>query len=444
MSHTSRVLKEIAASEEYGSLETAVEQGDYEAMFDNYMSILEGLKGGRETIEESIENLPVQNKGDRRDKFSHAFEVAIERILPVWSGLDRRLKSGLSRSYVMEGEVFGFGKKGDPLVRTPEGVIVVLKGSELEQGGRALFRVVQETEKLSFGKVFELNRQSFYFLITQEAHDRIQEALELIDDRLSVFQESENEGLPSELGDLLQELEEIRKLCSTLRARERDAVTARVVNYRKRLLFSIGTKIMFDFISRREEEDIDSFYQDGKEEKAKALSAVGLFRHYTYAVPKQKLLLGDEPEGYVEMLNKMNDEVDSMHSAMEFLEFKSAVDDVYPKAKRYLEKTDRLFSSLVGRANRVTEAVSKEDVVDPDKIRLAIERVFAEETLFSELRKAFQSSQEFFSLRGAFAELNRNLGDQESVATEAAFRSYLRHKILQAFGSEGSGKRQPT
>lgn len=111
MSHTSRVLKEIAASEEYGSLETAVEQGDYEAMFDNYMSILEGLKGGRETIEESIENLPVQNKGDRRDKFSHAFEVAIERILPVWSGLDRRLKSGLSRSYVMEGEVFGFGKR---------------------------------------------------------------------------------------------------------------------------------------------------------------------------------------------------------------------------------------------------------------------------------------------------------------------------------------------
>ena len=43
MSHTTRILKEIASSEEYQSLSSAVEQGDYEAMFVIYTVILERL-----------------------------------------------------------------------------------------------------------------------------------------------------------------------------------------------------------------------------------------------------------------------------------------------------------------------------------------------------------------------------------------------------------------
>ena len=151
------MLKEIAASEQYKALTTAAEQGDYDGMFDNYTSILKRLRGGRETIEEGIESLSVQNKSERRDQFSRAFNGAIGRILPVWYELDEGLKSELARSNVMESEVFGFGKKGDPLVRTPEGVIVVVKGSKLEVGDRVQFTVVQEADKLSFGKAFDLN-----------------------------------------------------------------------------------------------------------------------------------------------------------------------------------------------------------------------------------------------------------------------------------------------
>jgi len=436
------MLKEIAASEHYEALTTEVEQGDYDSMFDNYTSILKRLKGGRETIEEGIESLPVQNKDERRDQFSRAFKVAIKRILPVWYELDERLKSELARSNVMESEVFGFGKKGDPLVRTPEGVIVVVKGSKLEVGDRAQFTVVQETDKLSFGKAFELNRRSFYLLITQEAHDKIQESLKLIEDRLSSSPESSNEVSISELGELLQRLDEIRRLSSALRAKDRAATITRVVNYRKRLLLGVSRSYMFDFISRHEERDMENFYQDGREERVQALSALGLFRRHTHQMVEEKILPTGETEAFGEVLEKKMDGVDSMAAAMEFLEFKAAMDDVYPRAKRYFETIDQMFESLVGRASRVAETVATQDLVGAEDIRVAIEDAFTEETLFLELRRAFRSAKEFLSLRGAFTEVNRSLGDDESVAAEAAFRPYLRHKITQAFDPELTRKRQ--
>jgi len=432
MSQTTRILKEIASGEEYQALATAMERVDYEAMFASYMRISQLVSEGKGKIEESIENLPLQNKDERRDKFLRAFELATERILPLW----HQLNSELMKRKVMEGEVLGFGKKGDPLVKRPEGTIVVLPGSKLEKGERVRFRVVQEAEKLNFGKVFDLNPQSFYFLITQEAREKIRDSLASIGDRLETSQEPLNEGSLPELGELLQKLEETKQLSSTLRTEERGRVAAQVTKYRKGLLHGAGIRLMADFISQQEEREIEDFCQDSQEEKTKALMALGLFRRHTYEAARESLFLGDRPEGYTEILSEMENKVDSMDSAIELLDAKSALDEVYPKAKEYFEKMDRLFENLTQRVRQVADVLSNKGVVDPEEIYLAIKNAFPEEILFLELRKAFRSSRAFLSLRGAFTELYRWLGNQESISSEAAFRPYLHHKVLQAFGDQ--------
>jgi len=435
MSHTTRILKEIASTEEYQSLSSAVEQGDYEAMFGNYTVILERLKGGKGSIEESIENLPLQNKDEHRDKFSRAFEQAIERILPVWSQVNQRLVAGLSNRGVMEGEVFAFGKKGDPLVKTPEGTIVVLSGAKLEQGDRVKFRVVQEAPKLKFGRTFEVNQQNFYFLLTHEARDAIRESLSYIRDRIRTSTADSEQDSTSELADLLQRLDEIEKLSSTLQVDERERIHAQANSYRSRLVVRAAIGMMFDFISQQEEEDIRGFYQDGNLERERALSALGLFRRQTYEGTAGKLLAGEKPEGYEGVLSEMKENVDSMDSAMQFMEFESAIDEVLPRAKRYMERMDRMFSRLAGRARQVAEGLSNSGVIDPEQINLAIQEAFGEDVRLGELSRVFRTSKEFVSLRGSLMELNRKLKDEESLLAETTFKPYLQQKILQAFGS---------
>jgi hypothetical protein len=432
MSQTKRILKEIASGEDYQALATAIERADYEAMFASYMRISQVLSEGKRRIEESLENLPLQNKDEHRGRFLRAFELATERILPLW----HQLNSELIKKKVMEGEVFDFGKKGDPLVKRPEGTIVVLPGSKLEKGERVRFRVVQEAEKLGFGKVFDLNPQSFYLLITQEAREKIKNSFALLGDRLETSQQPWNEGPLSELGELLQKLEEIKQFSSPLQTEERERVAAKVTKYRKGLLQGASIRLMFDFISQQEEREIENFYQDSHEEKTKALLALGLFRHHTYKAARERLFLGDIPEGYTEVLREMENKVDSMDSAIELLKLKSAIDEVYPKAKGYFEKMDRLFRNLTQRVKHVADVLSNKEVVDPEEIYLTIKNAFPEEILFLELRKAFRSSKEFLSLRGAFTELNRWLRNQETISSEAAFRPYLHHKVLQAFGDQ--------
>lgn len=432
MSQTKRILKEIASSEDYQALATAMERVDYEAMFASYRRISQLLSEGKRKIEESLQNLPVQNRDEHRDKFLRAFELATERMLPLW----HQLNSELIKKKVMEGEVFDFGKKGDPLVKRPEGTIVVLPGSKLEKGERVRFRVVQEAEKLNFGQVFDLNPQSFYLLITEEAREKIRNSLALIGDRLKTSQQPWNEGSLSELGELLQKLEEIKKLSSKLQAEDRERVAAQVAKHRKRLLQGVSMRLMFDFTSQQEEREIENFYQDSHQEKTKALLALGLFRRHTYEAAREKLFLGDSPEGYTEVLSQMENKVDSMDSAIELLKLKSAIDEVYPKAKGYFEKMDRLFENLTQRAKQVADVLSNKEVVDPEEVYRTIKNAFSEEVLFLELRKAFRSSKEFLSLRGAFTELNRWLRNQETLSSEAAFRPYLHHKVLQAFGDQ--------
>ena len=140
MSYTKRILRDIASGTEYKALADAIEQADYEVIFGSYMRISKLISSGEEKIEESIESLPVRSKNERLDKFRQSFDLAIERMLPLWQQLNR----ALINSKITEGEVFGFGKKGDPLVRTPEGIIVALRGSELEKGNKVRFVVEHE------------------------------------------------------------------------------------------------------------------------------------------------------------------------------------------------------------------------------------------------------------------------------------------------------------
>lgn len=431
MSNTKRILKDIAAGAEYEALAYAIEQADYEAVFDSYMRISDLISNGRGKIEESIGSLPVRSKDEHLDKFRQSFDTAIERMLPLW----HQLNLALIKSQITEGEVFGLGKKGDPLVRTPEGTIVALRGSKLEKGNQVRFIVEYEGERISVGRVFDLNPESFYALITQKPRERIRNSLASIEDHLKASQGRLNEGSLYQLGEFLVELEEIKKLPSTFKSEERERIIGQAVKYRKRLLYDTGVRLMFDFLSQQEEKAVEDFYLDRPEEKNRALSALGLFRYHTYEAA-EKLLNSDRFEKYGQVLSEIEDEIDSMDSAMKLLKSREAIDRAYPKAKSYLEKMNRLFDSLIKRVRQVTDALAKTETVDPEEIRMAINNAFGEDRLFPELRKVFRSSKEFFSFRGAVSELIRNLGDQESIAAETAFRSYLYYKIPQAFGPE--------
>ena len=434
MSHTRRILKDIASSGEYQAVVEAVGKSDYQSMYKNFASIADRLKAERKAIEESIAQLLPQNSEERRNKFLRSFETAIERIVPAWYQLNQQISSEFASRKIFEGEVFGVGKKGDPLVKTPQGVIVVLKGLKAERGERVRFKVLQETEKLNFGKPFELDSQSFYLLMTERIREGIRATLSSIADRLGDPAEPMYDGSLSEVTGFLQELEGVRKQTSTLEGGDKERVVSEIVRQRKRLLCGVGTRMMLEFISEREQKDVEAFFQDGNDEREKALLALGLFRRQTYEAARVGLLEKETPEAYAAVLSEMEGKVDSMDSVMKLMEFKAAVDEVLPKAKAYFTRMDQLFGRLAQEVKDVVEVLSREEAVGLDEIRRAIENAFPEEVLFSELRRLFRSQNEFSSLRGAFTELNRRLGNQDMVSAEGAFNPYLRHKIVQGFG----------
>lgn len=431
MSNTTKILKEIATSDEYKVIAEAIEQADYETVCGSYLSISKRIDSGRAGLEEGFENLPLRSRGEHKEKFLQSFYLAVERILPLWHQLDQ----AIAKSGVMEGEVFGFGKKGDPLVRTPEGKLVALRSAGLEEGNRVKFVVVHEGEKISIGKVFEFNPHSFYTLLTQEPRERIRRSLASVQDQLKNSQWHLEEDYFARIKEILVELEGIKELPLNFSPHEREKITDQVQEYRKKLLYDVSVRLMFDFLSEQEEKSVEDFYGNGNEEKEKALSALGLFRHNTYEVA-EKLLQSDKPEESGQALGEIDDEIDSMDSAIKLLDFKDAIDKAYPKAKSYLEKMNRLFDRLTKRVWQVIDNLPEAGVVEPEEIQLAVKNTFAEDTLFIELRKSFRSSSEFFSLRGAFNDLNKKIGDEESIRAEAAFRSYLDHVIPRAFAKK--------
>lgn len=428
MSNTTKILKEIAASSEYNAIAEAIEQADYDVICDSYLGISKKIDSGKATIEEGIENLPLRSRGERKEKFRQSFYLAVERILPLWHQLDQ----AIAKSGVVEAEVFGFGKKGDPLVRTPQGNLVAIRSAKIEEGSRVKFVVVHEGEKISIGKVFELNPQSFYTLLTQEPRERIRRSLSSVQDRLKDRQWCQDEEYLAIMREILLELEEIKKLPSNLRPQERERIIAQVHDYRKRLLHDVCVRTMADFLSRQEEKAIEDFYRDQSDEKNKALSALGLFRRPTYE-EAEKLLQSYNPEEHGQDLGEIDDEIDSMDSAIKLLDFRAAIDRAYPKAKSYLEKMNRLFYRLDKGLLKVADTLPQEGMVEPEEVQLAIRNAFSEDMLYIELRKAFRSPSEFFSFRGAYTELIRKLGDQETISAEDAFRSYLDYKIPQAY-----------
>ena len=125
MSQTRKTLKKIASTDQYQALVTAVKEADYETIVSSYIKLSQLLEEAEREIEGKIQSLPRRNKGEDYKRFRTAFAARIRMVLPQWYWVDSELRE----RGVVEGEVFGFGSKGDPIVRTAEGRVVALKGA---------------------------------------------------------------------------------------------------------------------------------------------------------------------------------------------------------------------------------------------------------------------------------------------------------------------------
>ena len=432
MSQASKTLKKIAAGEAYQSLEAAIKESDYAAVFTAYAQVTELLKEAEKEIGETIQNLPRQNREEDYQRFRSAFVLRSQTALPLW----HRINSELEKQKVAEGEVFALGEKGDPLVRTPGGKVVVIQGATLEKGDRVRFRVLTDGAKISFGRVFELNEDALYFVLSQETRDQIRHSLNALKDRIErYFRSGDDDGL-SELGEILGGLEAVSQLTAKLKAEERERVIVRVRTYRRRLMDARLARIVSRFLSDWEEKQVAAAGDGDHEQLTLALSAPGIFRSQAYETLRKEILGQEKPRGYQEAIGRMEQDLNSMDCALKLLDFEKRIDEVYPAAKTYLNRMDRLFRGLSRKAQQVTTEISSGETCDVDEIRSAIASAFSDEKLYRELRGAFRSAAEFFTLRRALAELQTRLGNEESAPKEAAIKPYLSCVITAAFGKE--------
>jgi len=431
MSQTSKTIKKLAASEPYQALDAAVKENDYEIIVSSYIKISRLLEEAEKEIAEKIQSLSRQNKGEDCEKFRAAFAVRVQASLPQWYWVDSELRN----RRVMEGEVFGLGSKGDPLVRTPEGKVVVIEGAKPEPGEKIRFRVVTEGEKLNFGRVFELNASSFYQILNEETREDIRKSLVSVREHIdSYLQDTDGRGI-SRLSELLKELEDVRELASNLQAEERARVTARLLDYRKRLLRTSLTGMALEFLSRQEEMGITESCGGDEATVALALTAPAVFRRQAHEAMKAELISGEKPVGYSETVGKLEESVDSMDSALALLDFKAKMEQASPTAERYLERIDRLFGRLVSRASEVAFRVAEGSVSDSADIEAAITDAFSGQALSAELHQVFRSPEEFFTLRTALVKLRVMLGKTESDSAEAAVKPYLNSFFPQDSGA---------
>jgi hypothetical protein len=424
MSQTVKTLKKIATSEEYQALEAAIKQVDPEAIFNSYKRISEILEESEKEILDKIQQLPRHNKDLDWQRFRLALTARSQTILPHWHWLNEQLK----KQKIMEGKVAGFGSKGDPLAKTPEGRIIVVRGATLKEGDRVRFKVVAEGEKLDFGRVLELSPDTFYFILTQDTRERVMNTLNSIRDRIDSYRRGEMESTLSELSQVLSELKDVSELATKLRGQEKERILARIQADRTRLLKASVIKLVFDFIAKREEREIIDPSQGNQEQIARALSAPGLFRHQAHLSLKAELLSGDKPKGYPEIVDQLENNLDSMETALQLMDFKTKIEGVYPLAKRYLERMDLFFERLNRKATDLAFTLGR-NISDMPQIQSSIEVAFSLEALGAELRRAFRSPGEFFNQRGAVNELRLKLGNTEASRAEAAIEPYL-HRIV--------------
>jgi hypothetical protein len=433
MSQTVKTLKKIAASEEYQVLETAIKQVDPEAIFNSYKRISEILEESEREILDKIQQLPRHNKDQDWQRFRLALTGRSQTILPHWYWVNEQLK----KQKIMEGKVAGFGSKGDPLAKTPEGRIVVIRGATLKEGERVRFRVVAEGEKMDFGRVLELSPDTFYFILTQDTREKVTNTLNSIRDHIDSYLRGKAEGTLSELSQLLLELKDIGELPSKLRGEEKERMLARIQEYRTRLLKTSMTKLAFDFTAKREEREIVDSCQGSQEQIARALSALGLFRHQAHLSLKAELLSGDKPKGYPEIVDQLEKNLDSMETALQLMDFKTKIERVYPLAKRYLERMDLFFERLNRKATDLAFTLGG-NISDVPQIESSIEVTFSLEALGAELKRTFLSPEEFSNLRGAVNELRLRLGNVEASRAEAAIEPYLRRIMSLAFSTRST------
>ncbi|MBI4302867.1 MAG: hypothetical protein HY665_00805 [Chloroflexi bacterium] len=429
MSQASKVLKQIASGEEYKALVEAIEKADYQAIASSYVQVKGRLQAGEKEIVEKIQTLPRLNKDEDSQKFRSAFQLRVQTTLPKWYDLNQELQ----KQKVMEGVVSGFGSKGDPLVRTPEGRIVVVTGATPKEGDKIRFRVVAEGKNADFGEACELTADLFYSIINRGEREEIMKSLVTVEERLRRPVVVDEEAL-AELGDLLQRLEKARELTARLEQKEKERILGRILAYRKRLLEGTIIKLAFELLSRGEEREIRESLAGNEEEIARALSAPGLFRQEAHKALKTELFSGEKIKGYDEALQKLESNIDSMRAALELEEFKAGMGEFQSAGKRYMDKMDMFFDRLFVRARQTATSIAEGSQQNIEEIKSAVSNSFSGEAACSELRRVFRNAEEFVALRAALVTLRTKLGNSEAALAEAALKPYLRQKINLAFG----------
>lgn len=429
MSQTSKALKKIASGDEYKTLVSAIETADYDAILSSYLRISELLGEAEKEIQERLQSLPQRSKDEAYQRFRSAFASRAMATLPQWY----HLNSEMERRKIAQGEVVGTGSKGDPVARTREGRMVVITGAALEQGNKVRFRLVAEGERMSFGRLFELTPDSFYFILSEDTREKIRSSLISVRQCLNDHALEADESGWSQTEELLRKLEDIRDLASRLRTEERDGVIVRAVAYRRQLLERFCLRRAFQLLREEEKKKVAASCQGDGGQLAGALSAPGLFDYQAHEDIKADLFSGDDIKGYSDVLEAMEKNLDSMDSALKLLDFKSRIKEALPAAKGYFQNMDRLFSRLSERARMVVAAMAEDKICEMEQMRSAIKHAFSDTALYTEVRKAFRSPEEFFALREALAELLRRLGHTEYAAAEAALKPYLRQAVTAAF-----------
>lgn len=422
MSQTSKLLKRIASSEEYRVLEAAVKNIDPQAVFNSYTQISRLMEEAEVEVLEKIKKLPRRDKEPDLLKFRSAFDSRSRTMLPQWYGIEAELK----KRKIMSGQVSGMGSKGDPLVKTPEGRVVVIAGATTKVGDKVRFIVVSEGEKVDFGRVFELTPDTFYSILTQDKRDEVINSFSSIRGKVDSYLRNRGENQISELSQLLKELGDFREFASQLTGEEKERNLVWVTTQRNRLLKVSIAKLVFDFLSKQEEKEIEKLCQGDPQQIVRLMSAPGLLRYQVHLALKTQLLAGEKPKGYSELVDKLRQDMESMDSALKLMDFEAKIDEVYPAARKYLERMDRFFQMLTQKANQLADSLSESKEYE---IQRVIEGAFSGQALSAELKQVFRSPDEFFSLRRALAELRARLGEAESITAEAALEPYLRQTI---------------
>jgi ferritin-like metal-binding protein YciE len=423
MSQASKVLKEIAEGQEYTALVQAIEGDDYETVAENFQKLNELITGGKNQILEKIDSLQRQNKDNDRQVFLNAFNTRLSTTLPEWYRLDTLIKE----QKVTESEVLGMGSKGDPIVRSAEGKMVIISGKSVEKGDVLRYRVTKEGDKVDFGRCVELNADFFYSLLNQNILGQVWGSFDKIEARLKP---DAGEITPEERSELLAELQNIHELAATLKSEERAGISGRILSYRKQLLMDYGTKLATDFINSQEENEIKEVCGDKAD---LALAAHGLFRTHSYRSLKEELFEGTQLKKYNTMLSEMESNLDSMDAAMKLMEFKAGIEQVESSARAYITRLDTLAGRLEKKVRIAMYNLAEDKVCSTEEVQTAIEKSLANGALSTELKRVFRSPNDFFNLRDATSRLRQKLGNADVMASESAIKPYLTQQLQQAF-----------